>query len=243
VGPSFTLFRVAGIRVGVNWSWAIVFGLIVWSLADRVFPAEDPGHSAGTYTAMALVAALVFFASLLLHELGHAVRARREGVEVAGITLWLFGGVARLGGGLPGAGAELRIALSGPLVTAVLAVVFVAVALAAPLPAAVGGVLAWLGYVNVILLVFNLLPAFPLDGGRVLRAARWRSTGSLLAATRTAVRVSRVLAFLIVAGGLALVVYGDTIGGLWLAFVGWFLLQAARAESWHAYAAERWRSG
>jgi Zn-dependent protease len=241
MGPSFTLFRIAGIRIGVNWSWAIVFGLIVWSLADRVFPAADPGHAGGTYAAMAVVAALVFFASLLLHELGHAVRARREGVEVAGITLWLFGGVARLGGALPGAGAELRIALAGPLVTAVLAVAFAVVALAAPLPAAVGGVVAWLGYVNVILLVFNLLPAFPLDGGRVLRAARWRATGSLLAATRTAVRVSRVLALLFVVGGFALVIYGDTIGGIWLAFMGWFLLQAARAEAWHAFAVERWQ--
>jgi Zn-dependent protease len=116
VNPSFELGRLAGIRIGVNWSWAVVFALIVWSLAVGVFPSQNPGLSDGTYIAMALVAALVFFASLLLHELGHARQARREGMEIEGITLWLFGGVARFKGAFPSAGAEFRIAIAGPLV-------------------------------------------------------------------------------------------------------------------------------
>ena len=117
---TFSLGRIAGVEIGVNWSWAIVFALIVWSLASAVFPDQNPGHSNGAYIAMALVAAILFFASLLLHELGHAVQARRDGVEIEGITLWLFGGVARLKGELPSAGAEFRIAIAGPLVTLVL---------------------------------------------------------------------------------------------------------------------------
>ena len=170
---TFSLGRIAGVEIGVNWSWAIVFALIVWSLASAVFPDQNPGHSNGAYIAMALAAAILFFASLLLHELGHAIQARRDGVEIEGITLWLFGGVARLKGELPSAGAEFRIAIAGPLVTLVLGAVFVAIAVLAGLPDAADGVAAWLGYINLFLLVFNLIPALPLDGGRVLRAALW----------------------------------------------------------------------
>jgi Zn-dependent protease/CBS domain-containing protein len=232
VNPTFTIGRIAGVRVGFNWSWAIVFALIVWSLADTVFPAQNPGLSDAAYVAMALVAATLFFASLLLHELGHAVQARREGMEVSDITLWLFGGVARFRGEFPSAGAEFRIAIAGPLVTAVLACAFL-VAAAAPLASPVDGVAAWLGYISLLLLVFNLLPALPLDGGRVLRAALWRATGDFRRATRAAADVSRWFAFLIIGLGVALLVIGDPVGGAWLAFIGWFLLQAAGSEARH----------
>jgi len=164
VTPSIKLGRIAGIQIGVNWSWAVVFALIVWSLAVGVFPSQNPGLSHGTYIAMALVAAFVFFASLLLHELGHARQARREGMEIEGITLWLFGGVAQFKGSFPGAGAEFRVAIAGPLVSFVLGIAFVLLAVFAGLPSAEDGVVAWLGYINLSLLVFNLLPALPLDG-------------------------------------------------------------------------------
>src|ERR671934_1087550 len=164
MGESIALGRIAGIRIGINWSWLVVFALITWSLASGVFPSTNPGLSHGTYIAMAIAAAVLFFTSLLLHELGHAVVARREGMEIEGITLWLFGGVARFRGMFPSAGAEFRIAIAGPLVSLLLGVGFVLIALVPGLPRAVDGVVSWLGYINLTLLVFNLIPALPLDG-------------------------------------------------------------------------------
>jgi len=230
VSPEITLGRIAGIRISINWSWLIVFTLIVWTLASAVFPSEDPHLSRRTYLAMAVVAACVFFASLLLHELGHAAQARRDGMEIDGITLWLFGGVARFKGMFPSAGAELRIALAGPLVSALLGGAFVAVAAAGGLGTAVDGVAAWLGYINLILLAFNMLPALPLDGGRVLRALLWRARGDFSWATRIAADVGRGFGYLLVGLGVFLFIVQGVWSGVWLAFVGWFLLQAAAAE-------------
>jgi Zn-dependent protease/CBS domain-containing protein len=233
MNPTFTLGRIAGVRIGLNWSWAIVFALIVWSLADTVFPAQNPGFSTGAYVAMAVVAALLFFGSLLLHELGHAVQARREGMEVEHITLWLFGGVAQFKGEFPSAGAEFRVAIAGPVVTAFLGCSFLAVAAGTQLSSGVDGVAAWLAYINFILLVFNMVPALPLDGGRVLRSALWRARRDFGWATRTSVDVSRGFAFLLIVLGLLLVFAGDAVGGIWIAFIGWFLLQAATLEGRH----------
>ena len=231
MGDSISLGRIAGIRIGINWSWLVVFVLIAWTLAAGVFPETNPGRSDGTYIAMAVVAALLFFLSLLLHELGHALQARRDGMEIEGITLWLFGGVAKFSSPFRSAGAELRIALAGPLVTLVLAVIFIAAAATVSLPEPVEGVLAWLGYTNVALLLFNMLPALPLDGGRVLRSLLWLRSGDLAGATRTATAVARVLAYGLIALGIAMLVVQGTFSGAWLAFVGWFLLQAATAEA------------
>ena len=128
LNATFTLGRIAGIRISVNWSWLVVFALIVWSLDSAVFPDQNPGLSDNTYLAMAIVAAVLFFTSLLLHELGHAIQARREGMEIDGITLWLFGGVASFKGQFPSAGAEFRIAIAGPLVSLVLGLGFVGIA-------------------------------------------------------------------------------------------------------------------
>jgi Zn-dependent protease len=231
VNPSFQIGRIAGISIGINWSWLVVFALIVWSLATAVFPVQNPGLSDGEYTAMALVAAVVFFASLTAHELGHAVQARREGMEIEGITLWLFGGVARFKGMFPSAGAEFRIAIAGPLVSLALGVAFVLAAVFTDLGIAVDGVLAWLGYINLLLLVFNLLPALPLDGGRVLRSVLWWLRGDFGVATRISATVARVFAFAFIAGGLGMAIFADAIGGIWLAFIGWFLLIAAGSEA------------
>ncbi len=228
---TFTLGRIAGIEIGVNWSWLVVFGLISWSLGSAVFPETNPGLSNSTYAAMAIVAAGCFFVSLLLHELGHALQAQREHVRIEGITLWLFGGVAKLGGGFPSAAAEFRIAIAGPLVSLVLGVLLLSLHFAAPLPNVIDGVVFWTGSTNLILLVFNLAPALPLDGGRVLRAALWRIWHDFRRATLAAVRVARVLATLLIVGGLVLLVTEGVYSGLWLAFIGWFLLQAASAEA------------
>jgi Zn-dependent protease/CBS domain-containing protein len=227
---NLSLGRIGGVEVRVNWSWLIVLALIVWTLADGVFPSTNPGLSGNTHLAMAIVAALLFVVSILLHELGHAWEARREGLEVDGITLWLFGGVSQFKGGFPSAGAEFRIAIAGPLVSLVLGVVFVLIAIAG-LPSAVDGVAAWLGYINLALLVFNLIPALPLDGGRVLRAALWQSRGDLGWATRVGTDIGRVFGYLFIGLGVAMFIFQGSFSGAWLAFIGWFLLQAATAEA------------
>ena len=174
MGSSFRLGRIAGLEFGVNWSWFVVFVLIVWTLASGIFPSTNPDLSKGTHIAMAIVAAFLFFLSILLHEFGHALQARREGIEIDGITLWLFGGVARFKGAWKTAGAEFRVAIAGPIASLVLGVVFVLIALIPGLPESVDAVAAWLGYINLTLLLFNLIPAQPLDGGRVLHSALWR---------------------------------------------------------------------
>jgi Zn-dependent protease/CBS domain-containing protein len=230
VNGNITLGRLGGVEVRINWSWLVIFALIVWSLADGVFPSQNPGLSRGVHIAMAIVAALLFFASLLLHELGHAWQARREGMEIDGITLWLFGGVAQFTTRFTSAGAEFRIAIAGPLVSLVLGVVFVLIALGG-LPSAVDGVAAWLGYINLALLVFNLIPALPLDGGRIFRAALWQLKGDLAWATRIAGEVGRGFGYLFIALGIALFIFQGSFSGAWLAFIGWFLLQAAGAEA------------
>jgi len=227
---NISLGRIGGVEVRINWSWLVIFALIVWTLADGVFPSTNPGLSGNTHLAMAIVAALLFVVSILLHELGHAWEARREGLEVDGITLWLFGGVSQFKGGFPNAGAEFRIAIAGPLVSLVLGVVFVLIAIAG-LPSAVDGVAAWLGYINLALLVFNLIPALPLDGGRVLRAALWQSKGDLGWATRVGTDIGRVFGYLFIGLGLAMFIFQGSFSGAWLAFIGWFLLQAATAEA------------
>jgi Zn-dependent protease len=230
VRDSFTIGRIAGISVGVNWSWLIVFALIAWTLAVSIFPSTNPGLGDGSYIGMALVAALLFFTSLLLHEYGHALQARRDGMEIEGITLWLFGGVAKFKGMFPSAGAEFRIAIAGPLVSLVLGLLFLGVPMLLGLPSTVDGVLFWLGSINIALLVFNLLPALPLDGGRILRSILWYARGEFASATRIAAGIGRGFGYLFVAAGVALLVFASPVTGIWLAFIGWFLLQAAGAE-------------
>jgi Zn-dependent protease len=236
VSSTLTLGRIAGIRIGVHWSWLLVFGLMVWSLSQTVFPRQNPGLSESDYRTMAVAATILLFASLLLHELGHAVQARREGMEIDGITLWLFGGVASFRGTFPGPGAEFRISVAGPIVTLVLGAAFIALAASAQLPETADGVVFWLGYINLSLLVFNLLPALPLDGGRILRAGLWRLRRDYLWATRIAAETGRATGMLVIAAGFVLFLLGGTFGGAWLAFLGWFVLSAAGGEARQAEA-------
>jgi Zn-dependent protease len=228
---SYSLGRVAGIEIGINWSVLALLALIMWTLATGVFPDTNPGLGDNAYFAMAVVASFGFFASILLHELGHAVQARRDGMEIDGITLWLFGGVARFTGMFPTAGAEFRIAVAGPLVSLLLAVGLLGGTWIPGLAEPVDGVLAWLGIINAALLIFNLIPALPLDGGRMLRAVLWQWKGDLQSATRLAAGAGRVLAIGMIALGLAMAVLGEGINGVWLALIGWFVLQAAGAEA------------
>jgi PDZ domain-containing secreted protein/Zn-dependent protease/CBS domain-containing protein len=234
---SFRIARVGGIEIGASWSWLLVVAIVVWSLAASLFPATYPDLSGGTHIVMALVTAVLFFASILLHELGHARRALREGVPIEGITLWLFGGVAKLGGNPPSAGAAFRVAALGPVVSAVLAVVFGAAAYAGSqlgVHDAVQGVVDYLARINALVLAFNLVPALPLDGGRILQALIWHRTGSSSGATMQAANAGRLFGHLLIGIGLLGLFTGTGIGAIWVAFIGWFLVQAAGMEAAHA---------
>jgi Zn-dependent protease/predicted transcriptional regulator len=223
--------RIAGVEVHLHWTWWLAAALITISLATTVFPDTVGGLSDAAYLLMGLVTALLFFASLLLHELGHALEARREGIATRGITLWMLGGVAWSAARFPSPGVEARVALAGPAVSAVLGGVLVGAGLINGLPDSIAAVLLWLGWTNLLLLAFNLIPALPLDGGRVLRALLWRMRGNLLAATRAATRVSQAIAVALIAIGLVGFLMGPGLGGLWLAFIGWFVFSAATGES------------
>jgi Zn-dependent protease/predicted transcriptional regulator len=227
---NFTIGRYGGVEVRLNWSLIAVVALIVWSLADGVFPSQNPGLSHNTYLGMAIVAAVLFLASILLHELGHSWVARHEGIEVDSITLWLFGGVSQFKSQFKSPGAEFRTAVTGPLVSIGLGVVFVLIAVAHP-PSYVDGVAAWLGYINLILGVFNLIPAAPLDGGRVLHAALWRAKGDFAWATRVSSEIGQGFGYLLIGLGLLMFFFQGSFSGAWLAFIGWYLLHAARAEA------------
>lgn len=233
MGASFHLGRIAGVRIGVNWSVLVIFALIVGGLAAGRFPVAYPGAGAAAYVVTGLVTGVVFFASLLAHEMSHALVARRNGLEVDGITLWLFGGVARLSGEARSPGAELRIAGVGPLVSLVLGGAFL---LVTALVAATGydglalAALGWLGAINIALAVFNAIPAAPLDGGRLLRSVIWWRTGDPLRATVWASRAGQVFGFLLIGFGLVSLFTTGGLGGLWLALIGWFLVGAATVE-------------
>lgn len=228
--PSFRLGRIAGVEVGVNWSLAIVFLLLFTGLAFGRFPEEHPGQATAAYVVAGLVTASVFFASVLAHEVGHAVVAQRHGVAVDSITLWLFGGVAKLGGEADTPGAELRIAAVGPLISVVAAAAAGLVALVAGgTRTLVGSAALWLAGINLALAVFNMLPGAPLDGGRVLRAVLWKRSGRKLQSAARAARAGRAVGFAIVGIGL-FQLFAGLFGGLWLALIGWFLISAASAE-------------
>ncbi|MEV0879589.1 site-2 protease family protein [Micromonospora echinofusca] len=230
---SFRLGRIAGVPVGVNWSVLVIFALIAWGLSANQFPRAYPDRPVAAYVLAGLAAAVVFFLGLLAHEISHAIVAKRNGLEVGGITLWLFGGVAELRGEARDPGAELRIAGIGPLVSLLIGLFFGAIAVVLALAGVEGlllGSLAWLAGINVLLAVFNALPAAPLDGGRLLRAAVWKATGDRTKASVVAARAGWVLGAVLIGLGLWQFLAGVGFGGLWLALIGWFLIGAAGME-------------
>lgn len=224
--------RIAGIEITFHWSLLVIFALITWSLATGGFTGQPAGTTADWIAAV--VAATLFFAALLAHEMGHALVARGKGQEVEGITLWVFGGVSTLKGESRDPGDELRVAIVGPLVSLAAAALFQALALGLGYlgaPLLVVAVAQWLAVINVILAVFNMLPAFPLDGGRVLRAWLWKRRGDRNAATRTAVAVGRGFGIGLIGLGLLVFMAGAAVNGLWFVVLGWFLYGAAGAEA------------
>jgi len=228
--PSIRLGRILGIEVGFNWSLIFIFAYVVWLLATAVLPIDDAGLAAPVYWVAAAAGAVLFFMSLLAHELSHALVARRNGVKVSGITLWLFGGVAQLEGEPPNARAEAFIAGVGPLASFVVAAVAFALALVTQANQLLADLFSWLTFANLGLGLFNLVPAFPLDGGRLLSSILWWRSGSRQRGVHNAVRVGRIFAYLMIAAGVLELFLGQNASGIWIAFIGWFLLSAGTTE-------------
>jgi Zn-dependent protease len=240
-GPSIQLLRVFGIRIGASPSWFVVLFVAIYFGAD--YFRETLGGSVTQAYLVAVAAVFLFFTSLVLHELGHALVARREGIEISGIDLWLFGGVAKMSRDTQSPGAEFRISAAGPLVTLILVGIFLGLSALVQNGAAldvvrlagdaeVSPTLALLGFLatmNLFLFVFNLVPAFPLDGGRIARAIVWKITGNRNTATRVAGRIGEGFAYLLIGIGIFLAAQGNLFNGLWLAVLGWFIAQSARA--------------
>jgi Zn-dependent protease/CBS domain-containing protein len=230
-GTSWRVARIAGIEVRIDSSWAVIALLITYSMYLRT-SVLYPELEGGGAVALAILSAVLFFASVLVHELAHALIAQARGIRVQDITLFLFGGATRARVESRGPGDEFLIALVGPLTSGLLAALFGIVAglgrdvLSTPL----AGTLGYLAWTNLLLAAFNLVPGFPLDGGRLLRAAIWKTTGSLAQATRIASLSGQGVGWLLVAAGVASLLAGDLAGGIWFAFIGWFLVQAARSS-------------
>jgi Zn-dependent protease/predicted transcriptional regulator len=234
MNESVHLGRVSGIRLGANWSLFPILFLVAWTLAATLLPSAAPGYAAWGYWLFGILTAAAFYACLLAHELAHALVARRHGVQVKGIVLWLFGGVAQLQSDTPTARAELQVAAAGPAASLAIAGIMAG----ASWLLGEGGIssllvssLGWLAGINLLLAAFNLLPAFPLDGGRILRAVLWRRWGDRLRATTVAARVGTAGGFLLIAIGIfEFLTGGGGIGGIWLALIGWFITVAARQQ-------------
>lgn len=249
-GSSFTLFHVRGIRIAVDWSWFLILFFLILTMSQRFGEALGESSTAAQPFGLAVAGTLGFFGSILLHELGHAFAARRNGIGISSIQLWIFGGVARMDRESDSPRTEFEVAIAGPVVT--LAIVVFLGAVGAALQgggdfarvlrdafefksdAAVSGLvsmIAWLAAINAFVLVFNLLPAFPMDGGRVARALVWWRTGNRNLATRYAANLGRVFAYLFIGGGLLLVAGGDAFSGIWLALIGFVINGAAKGAA------------
>jgi len=229
----FRLGSIFGFEIRIDYSWFIIFFLILWTFGFMVFPAIYPGQPPGTYIGMAFVGTLLFFASLVAHELSHSLVARRKGIPVSGITLFIFGGMAHTSMEFEQPGDEFVIAAVGPLSSLVIGGAFHLLALAgqqAGWSVAVVGVASYLAFINVALAIFNLLPGFPLDGGRIFRAAVWKYTGSLRKATRYATNGGKLVGLLLIALGVLNFFAGNLIGGVWMVFIGLFMRSAAEAS-------------
>jgi Zn-dependent protease len=245
-GSSITLFHVRGIRVAVDWSWFFVLFLVIFWLSNFYGDVLGQSSSSSAAFGLAVVSAAGFFGSIVLHELGHAFAARRNGIGISSIQLWIFGGMARMDRESDGPATEFKVAVAGPLVTFAIVVVLTAFGLVAVGPeefrrsalvetnAGVSGfwaMIAWLASINLLVLVFNLLPAFPMDGGKIVRAIAWWRTGDRNAATRFAANLGRVFAYVFIGGGLLLIFSGSAFAGIWLAIIGFIINGSARAAS------------
>ena len=228
---SFQIGKLFGIGIRIDYTWFIVFALVAGSLGFSYFPEVYPGWSSVRYWLMGIITALIFFASVLAHEMAHSLVSKSRGVPVQSITLFIFGGVARISDEPKGPGSEFWMALAGPATSIGLGIIFGALYLATRkmgmlFPATV----ELLAYINIFVAVFNLIPGFPLDGGRILRSIIWKITGNLRKSTRIASVMGRIVAYLLILLGASRVLSGNWLNGMWIAFIGWFLQNAASSS-------------
>ena len=231
-GRRITLFKLLGFEVRLDASWLIIAVLITWTLAADVFPAYYPGLLRPTYFWMGLVGALLLFGSIVIHELCHSIVAKRYGIPIRGITLFVFGGVAEMDEEPSIPRAEFLMAIAGPLASAILGLVFYAIVegIRGTAPVELVGVLAYLSRINWILAIFNMIPAFPLDGGRVLRSLLWRRSNDLRRATQTAAQISNGFAILLMVYAAIQLFFGDIASAIWWFLIGMFLRGVSRAS-------------
>jgi Zn-dependent protease/CBS domain-containing protein len=228
---SIRLGKIAGIEININFSWIIIVVLITWSLATQ-FMVIYPGWGTATYWIVGLLAAILLFVSVLLHELAHSLVARSRGLPVSSITLFIFGGVSNIEREPQSPGVEFWMAIVGPLTS--IAIGIIAYLLYLPIGASrspLAAILSYLAITNILLGIFNLIPGFPLDGGRVLRSIIWKITGNLRRATRIATIVGEIVAYLFILVGIWILFGGNIFDGIWIGFIGWFLLNAARTAN------------
>lgn len=221
--------RVSGIPIYLHFSWLVIFGLIVWTLSTGYFPAQYPDLPASSYWAKGLVASLLFFVSILLHELGHALVARRYGLQTRSITLFIFGGVAHLEKDPKDGRAEFWMAAAGPAVSLALAGIFYTLANLPFVGGSGAAVGKYLALINLVVALFNLVPAFPMDGGRLLRGALWGFVGKARA-TRIASGAGTLFAFFLIFAGVFNLLGGNSLGGVWYILIGWFIKDASGAS-------------
>ena len=226
----FKIFDLLGFPIFLDLSWFIIVLLITWSLASNLFPHYYEGLAASTYWMMGLAGAIGLFVSILAHELGHAVVARRFDVSIRGITLFIFGGVAEMTEEPPSPKAEFFVAIAGPIVSIVIAITFYTAAVlgGTALTTPVAGVLSYLGIINAVVVAFNMIPAFPLDGGRVLRSILWHAKGSLRWATRVTSSIGSGFGLFLILLGVVSLLGGNLLGGIWQVLIGMFLRGAAQ---------------
>ena len=241
-GYNITLFKIFGLEIRVNISWAFIAVLLAWSLAQGYFPSVYEGLPELTYWWMGIAGVIGLFASIVLHELAHSLVAQSYGMKIKGITLWLLGGVAELGEEPPSPKVEFRMAIAGPAMSVALAILFYGAASLVPTGAdfkPLYEVLRYLALINLILAIFNLIPAFPMDGGRVLRAWYWHRTGDAHQATTLSAKVGSMFGLILILTGLSTVIFGLGFNGLWWVILGMFIRFAAdsarhQSEATHA---------
>ncbi|MSQ14458.1 MAG: site-2 protease family protein [Dehalococcoidia bacterium] len=232
MGGTLEIGKVRGIPIRVHLSWVFIFVLVTWSLASSYYPENNPGWSPIVYWTTALLSAAAFFLSILLHELSHSLVALSKGIAVNSITLFIFGGVSELGGESEKPMDELLVSVVGPSTSLVIGGGFWLLdAYAFQDSSPIGGMVGYLAYVNVIVGIFNMMPAYPLDGGRVLRSVIWMAQGGIEPATRVAATISQLIAFAMIGGGIFFTLTGGGFSGVWIALIGWFL-QVSAASSY-----------
>lgn len=233
MGRGIKLFKILGIQISLDYTWFIVFGLVAWSLAQGYFPLTVPGLGIYTYVFIGIISAILLFACVLIHELSHSYTSNRLGLDIKEIKLFIFGGVAQLTKEPEDPATELKIAVAGPAASIALAGIFwiltqlVKTFHLYPIAAAI---FEYLTTINIVLVVFNMIPGFPLDGGRVLRAIWWKKTGDIQKATQAASKAGKGFSLLLILFGFTQIFFGNFVGGLWMVFIGMFLQQAAESS-------------